>query len=220
MEANYLVNHRAIFEFIYFLSGPLLVIIGCIGLTQLNIAKKDITLRCKREAATLATLQCQRYFAEIIPLNDELYISLKKEEIVLKQIKDIKEFSRKALFCAMSKEQINKLITVAVKIEIADILSKDLNAMESFAVYFVKGVADEDIAFSSVGLTFCNSVERLYPFICILHGDSLPYYYHNIVMLYQIWSSKAKKYNLENLSNEIKNKLKTMKVDKIDPIGL
>ncbi|GAW88900.1 hypothetical protein FPS14_contig00012-0012 [Flavobacterium psychrophilum] len=32
--------------------------------------------------------------------------------------------------------------------------------MESFSTYFIKGVADEEIAYSSIGRTFCHSVEN------------------------------------------------------------
>jgi hypothetical protein len=63
------------------------------------------------------------------------------------------------------QEAVNK------RIKICQIVLNALNAMEAFSVYFIKEVADEEIAFSSIGRTFVYSVETYYFDLCYIIGD-------------------------------------------------
>lgn len=72
---------REVLELFYFLSGPLLVILGIVGLQQIFVAKKDIYVRSKREAAVLAATQAQLYNEKIIPLLDKFDLLLKEKAV-------------------------------------------------------------------------------------------------------------------------------------------
>ena len=93
-----------------------------------------------------------------------------------------------------------------------------LNSLEAFATYFTSKMADEEIAFSAVGLTYCNTIEKLFPFIAT-NISSDHQYYSNIKDLYQIWSKRIKKEKLQNQVKERLTAIDGIEKEKINPIG-
>jgi hypothetical protein len=209
-------NSKSLIENIYLLSGPILALIGLTAIIQLRLAKKTITISSRREAAKLATNQVEVYHNRIIPLLNEIFDAKQKEKVDSIKI-DIGEFNRETIFGKLGIEKAKKLSLERMKI-INPILQA-INAMEGFSIYFTKGVADEEIAFSSVGRTFCFTVEDLYfdIAICIKKGEEDSF--QNIIGLYKIWSSRLKKEKLDKDKEEILNKLSKIKAEKVDPIG-
>jgi hypothetical protein len=201
-------------ELLSFVSGPVLVVVAILALKQISIAKGDVQVRSRREAASLATTQCQRYYSEIIPLLNEL------DELINQ--KEIPEYRGEiADFC---QDDILKNPTWAIKwLSKTDDLLKlwiqVLNSLESFAIYFTTGVADEEIAFSTIGLSYCNTVKKLYAFIATGRIKGKNKHFEHIVTLYKLWSSRLEKYNLEDQLDEMQSKIKSIKVKTIKPIG-
>lgn len=68
------------------------------------------------------------------------------------------------------------------KFKVLKLFLKLTNALEAFSMYFNKGVGDEEIAFSSVGRTFCVNVGYLFFDIATLinEGDTT---YQNLTSL-------------------------------------
>lgn len=207
---------KSLVENIYLLSGPTLAIFGLAGIIQLRLTKKAIIVSSQREAAKLAAHQIEIYHNQIIPLQNQIFYTELNEKLNSVKI-DIGEFNKEAVIEKLGQEPTNQINIERIKL-ITPML-KALNAMEAFSVYFTKGVADEEIAYSSVGRTFCSSVESLYFDIatCITKGED--HTFQNIIGLYKIWSSRLKKEKLDKDKEDILNKLSQIKDDKVDPIG-
>ena len=77
-----------------------------------------------------------------------------------------------------------------------DIVSA-MNALDSFAVYFVKEIADEKIAYSSLGYTFVKSIESLYFDISIGTTEETNNPFGSVISLYNVWSKRLKKERLQ-----------------------
>jgi len=214
MSSTCLSNLRTLLELISFISAPALVIIAIIALKQISIAKSDVQVRSRREAASFAATQCQRYATEIIPLLDEWDVARKKKQIP-EYLGEITDFCRDDLLRMpewatewFSKNDGETNLCVNI-----------LNSLESFAIYFTKGVADEEIAFSSVGLTYCDSVRDLYPLIAVIRSKAEPKHFEHIVVLYKLWSDRLEKYNLKDQLDEVQSKLLSIEEQSIKPIG-
>ena len=91
-----------------------------------------------------------------------------------------------------------------------------LNAMESFSVFFVSRVADDSVAFSSVGETFCNSVKEHLPIIMLL-GEGR--HYRNVVQLFLTWNERIDSRKLVLDRAKIDARLKKLENRVIDPLG-
>ncbi|MEK5374522.1 hypothetical protein [Paenibacillus sp. FSL P2-0173] len=96
-----------------------------------------------------------------------------------------------------SKER-DKIISITTEILSA------LNSIEAFSVFFTSQVADSDVAYSSIGNTYCNSIKKLLPVICLSQGEG----FTNIIKLYVSWNDKIEKQKAlqEKLSAEAKLK--------------
>lgn len=202
-----------VLEMIYYVSGPLIVAVGVIGLTQIIIAKRDISIRTKREAVTVAALQCQQYNEKIVPLLNEFYIYRKKSN--LEEFKgadmgfDLKDImGANPNWCKTVFEKLKGDDDFAVR------LVSIMNALESFSIFFTERVADEEVAFSSVGLTFCDTVKKMSPFFAIVRD-----HYANVIRLYKIWSSRIEKKKLASQVGDLYERMTSICDDNIRPLG-
>jgi hypothetical protein len=209
---------QQVLELLSLLSGPSLVIIGIIALSQLKIAKTDIRLRSKREAATLAASQCQKYFEVVIPLLNELDREFDRLKLP-KYTGSIGDFTGEDLATRAPVWLKNHLIQIREKQFNIQTLVKAINSLEAFAVFFTRRVADEEMAFSSVGQTFCNSIEGLYPLIAMVRQRGKLGHYDNLVALYKLWASRVQRHRLEDEYQSIAAKLKTVPSANISAIG-
>ncbi len=198
------------------LSGPVIAILGIVGILQLKMTKRAIFISSKREAASLSANQIEIYNNQIIPLQNILFNQEVKEKIERVDM-IIGEFHIEAIKEKLGEKKTRKHVIERLQL-VSPILSV-INAMEAFSTYFVKGVADEEIAYSSVGRTFCESVEDYYFDIatCIDKGEENRF--QNIIELYKIWSARLKKEKLAKDKEAIIKKMNEIKDDKVNPIG-
>jgi hypothetical protein len=202
---------RTILEFVYFGSAPIIAIIAIIGLRQLKIAKETVRISAKREAIALAATQCQVYGTTIIPLHNLLDDAIAKNGItIFKEAEVVVEKDR-------AKVKFPKGIWHGEQIsKIAKELAEVLNSMESFSVYFISGVADEQVAFSTVGATFCFTVRKLLPVI-LLHVETG--HFKNIFSLFLMWNARIERENLLRQKGDLDTKLGQINNKYITPIG-
>ncbi len=207
---------KSLIENLDLLSGPILAIIGVSAIIQIRLTKKAIITTSKREAANLAAKQIDHYNNNIIPLQDALYDAEIKEKIEKVKI-DIGDFNSHTIEKKVGKEKTIEIMKSRSKLIIP--ILRTINSMEAFSTYFIKGVADEEIAFSAVGRTFCNSVEGLYFDIatCINMDDDTSF--QNTIGLYKIWSERLKKHKLSLEREKILKEYDTIKDQKINAIG-
>src|SRR5271157_4228614 len=159
-----MVHLGQVLELIYFACAPMIVIVGCVGLYQLKISRDTARLNARRDSLRFAATQADYYHSHIIPLQNTLDTVIKENEIKLfeKASVDIKDNTIRIRPNLESDELIKDLEKIKT---ISKELTQALNAMEAFAVFFISGVADEAVAFSSVGKTYCGSVLDYLPII-------------------------------------------------------
>lgn len=207
---------RAILELIYFISGPILVIIAGIGLRQLKIAKDASRLQATRESLSLSADRCSHYISNIIPLVNNLSKSIKENDIKYFSLFEVSvngdsiRISPKGSKQDLNKEH-DKLPTI-----ISELLPV-YNSLEAFSVFFTHRVADEEVAFSSVGHTFCYSVRNYLP-------DLFPYsrstgHYKNLIKLFLIWNTRIESEKLKLDRQRIENELSKIEDKFVRPIG-
>lgn len=99
----------------------------------------------------------------------------------------------------------------------AESLTYLFNAVEGFAIFFVRGVADEELVFPSLGMTYCNAIESLSPYIALTRKkvDS----YCDVIELYGLWRTRAKKLGLVGQLKDLTTKIKGIDDRRISPIG-
>ncbi|ASW42848.1 hypothetical protein [Clostridium isatidis] len=182
---------RNILEMIDFLITPLLFIVTIMGLKEITVAKEISEVNAKREAFKLSAEQCIYYFENIIPKLDDIDKCFKENKIT--SIGEVKIKSTSEGIKASVKLDVSRCPE-----EIFRDITYVLNVIEGFSLYFISGVADERVAFSSVGRTYVNSMEMLLPIICSVQGSG----YENVFKLYLLWKDRIDKQ--EALNQKIK----------------
>jgi len=91
------------------------------------------------------------------------------------------------------------------------------NTLEAFAIYFTSGVASEELAFTSVGVAYCDNVRKYLPAI-IMASENDKYYKH-LLRLFSRWNQRISKMNLLKSEKEIQKQLAKINDTSITPIG-
>ena len=208
-------SSKSLLENLYYLSGILILISIIIGLIQLSIAKKTLKINSERDAATLAAKQIEIYMTRVIPLHNKIFLYEIKEKIERPEI-SLGEFDTDTLVNKMGKEEYIRISKERIKL--TSLTLATLNSMEAFSVYFIKEVADEEIAFSSVGQTFTQSVESLYFDIASCRNKESKSF-QNLIKLYGIWKNKISKEKLENDKIDLSKQLDAIESVSIKPLG-
>lgn len=214
-------------EILYFASGVVVMILVGFGLWQLKLAKDQISLakdqletsknifktQSKRAAIEAAVVECRRYSETIIPDSLALDKFCKDhgityfEDVVFNKTEDGFSVSAKNV----KKEDVEKLA------EAEELINRYMNGLESYALFFLSGIADENIAFHTNGKQFIQSAEKgfkIFPITNIEKEDAEP-----IKALYYMWHKKLEAKRLKIQRKEIDKKLSGYSDKAIKPIG-
>ncbi len=214
------------FTHIIEISANIAQIVLVIGLyvawKQLFTAINDIDIRSKREAGTLAIKEAERFAEEIIPLYTELNkkiggfqpTSQRLDRFVFSEIEpvNVQKYKNSIERLVKAPEVYERLVTLT-------------NRIDSIAIYFTKGIADEAIVFESIGHVYCEIIEELYSFYCHYRKNTeeiLPY--ENTLLLYRIWKVKLENVSLEVSKNLLEERSRAIKdsatkTPPVKPIG-
>lgn len=177
-------NTRNALEIIYFATTPVLLVVAALGLKQLSISRQVAKTNAKRESFKLAAEQCSYFLQHIIPKMNTVDKLAKEKSIKSYGVAEIEirgdELNVKVKKNVKDQEKIKEMIG-----EILDLL----NALEGFSVFFTNGIAEQRIAFSSIGFTYCNCVKKYLPLICPVLGLG----FNNIIKLYIEWNTILEK---------------------------
>lgn len=194
-----------ILESFYYFSGIALFILAII---QLISVMKNSKIKSQREAFTLSSQQCEKFYAELVPLINEIDKKLNEHNLTKLKTKISSEedfFKQNPFFVK----------TLLIKDE--DFSNQILyctNLFESFSTYFTTGVADADTAFQIIGAPYCSCIISISPMI-FLGTKAEEARYPSIRKLYLSWSKQLETQKLErNLSN-----LNSMKTDTFKSLG-
>lgn len=210
---------KSILEIIYLLSGPALVFAAFYGLKQIKVAteqfeetRKTRMLNSKREAYTIAGEQCKYYLETIIPLlnkldkiiDDKKLEYFEKSEVIINQDSlSVKPY--------MANNALDKVFE-----ECLEELHTAINFIEGFSVFFVSGVAADNVGFNTLGRTYTNSVRKLLPIIIPFGKDGS---FQHTKALFVTWNSRIENEALLKEKADVEEKIKKQKTITIDPIG-
>mgnify|MGYP001332179360 CR=1 FL=1 len=207
---------RPILELVYFASGPLTFIVACIALYHLKIARDSARVNARRDSLRLAASQCDSYHRYIIPLINSLDDAVKNNGIVYfeKAEVDVEGDAirvRPNLTMDELMEEQKKMMKITGR------FTEAFNAIEAFAVFFVSGVADENVAFSSVGKTYCYTVRHYLP--DVVPVLELGGHYRNMIKLFLMWNARLEKQKLLKDKGKIEQQLDRVRDKFIRPVG-
>lgn len=184
----------------------------------IQVAKTDISLRTKREAVLIAAQQCERFSTYLMKKSDALDALTNKGVPTDPWKLQNNDFDRTSIddHAAMAK-------WLALEGKSGVDTMGFLNGLEAFAIYFAKGAADEQVAYSAVGPLFCDWVESLAPLIIDLRAGQHPSTtsgpFQNTVALYQTWAARAKKNALESSAAKLHAEAAAIRETRLRPIG-
>ncbi|MFQ2213991.1 hypothetical protein [Aeromonas dhakensis] len=218
---------RSWLEVLYFASGLVVMVLIGLGLRQLKLAKDQISLaknqietskdifktQSKRAAVEAAVVECRRFAETIVQDSIALdkYCTLHGisyfDDVTLTKTENGFQINAKNV----KKEDIDKMVGSE------EILNRYMNGLEAYALFFLSGVADENIAFHSNAKTFIKFAEKAFKLIpcCEIEDDDM----EPIKALYFMWSSKYEAKQLKIKKKEIEKKLSEHKETTIKSIG-
>jgi hypothetical protein len=196
-------------ELLYFISGIGLAIFAYYGLQQITVLKNTSATQAKRDALRLTSEQCTLYFEKIIPLQNDFHKELKSRNVKFFEGWTVEVKSGSITASRKSPPNSDGLLDIANNLRF-------LNNMEAFAVYFTSRVADEKVAYDTLGKTFLGTIEEVMPYILQCREDG---YYKNIVRLFAIWRARSESEKLLAEKNSIEKKLAAAKTSYHVPIG-
>lgn len=210
---------KNILEIVYLLSGPALVVIAYLALSQIRIAKEQLqaqreatNVSVKRDALKATSEQIARYSFELIPLQDALFKKIKDENIkFFKESKTVITGDKISVNPCSDKAEMEKLASIGME------FTRAMNSIEGFSVYFISGVADEEIAFRSIAETFCTTINDLLPLLVPLTKDGNRF--SSTMQLFMIWHARRQKENWERQKLDLENKINTHSTQTIKPFG-
>lgn len=184
------------------LSELIIALSSVVGLSQLFIAKKDMQIRSKREAMMLAATQIEHFRVDIIPLLSEI-TKLRNKGQYPKEVIVLEKFTNQE-----AKNINERIFNISLGLlgRDKDLLSKltdASNAIESFAVYFTNGIADEKIAFLPIAQMYCEFVEEFYFFYCFQRDELEICPFDQTIKLYSLWKARLENQNLNLKKDEI-----------------
>lgn len=207
-------------EVIYFFSGLGILIVAGLGLYQLKLAKEQITSAKKifrkqsiRASFEAAVTECNRFSDKYFPIAQEFSRFISEKEITFfndAKIEDV-ENGFKVNLEDINKDDIEKLS------EGISYVTKMANGLEGFALYIVSGVADDNIAFHTLGKIFVQEAERISKILPITNVEQEDC--KAIWALYFKWKKRLEHQNLQIEKAEIEKRLAKTKVEKYTAIG-
>lgn len=206
---NFLNTIRPFLEFLYFISGVVVACAAVFALKQISILKRTLQVQSKRDALKITSEQCDNYFNNIVELQNLFY--RKKKEHNVKYFDDWELIVKNSSVLVKHKSAPN---TEGLS-EIAQYL-RVVNYMESFSSFFVSNVADEKVAYDTVGITFLNFTRELMPWIISCRQDG---YYKNLTKLFVSWEMRRINEELQQEKLELEKKLNQTSFQADVPLG-
>jgi hypothetical protein len=187
---------------------------------QLKIAVGDIQLRSEREAAMLSIKEADQFAAVLIPA----YHVIESKFGGLPGIPNkLDHFFPSEINGPNQQKYRDKLDQMKADVELHKETHTLANKMESMAMAFMKGVADEKMVFGCMGDAYCRMIEGIYFFYCECRKNSKSnfYLFDNTINLYRTWSSRIEKGDLEKARNIIDKRISIVSTASlpIKPVG-
>lgn len=163
-----------------------------IAWTQVNLTLQETRLRSRREAGSFAVTQANVFATKIIPSFSKIHTYLKSH---VGDGLSLENFYKKEVPNSWVPK-LDRLMKELTDFQIEEIMSI-ANEIESMAVSFTKGLADEEIVFGSMGEAYCGMVEEIFFYYCLSREGLNPHSYQDTLDLYTTWKNRFKKAGFE-----------------------
>jgi hypothetical protein len=217
---SWLATLHAFLELLYFASGVAIAVAAFFGLRQIRVGLEQVRLtkqiadtNGKREAAKLAAEQ-SRYFAEVaVPALSKLTSEYKRLGLTF--------LSNQPQFAIQNGEIVNTNFSNQLWDEqapkLGETLVSYLNTMESFAILFAAGVADDDLGYQETARAFCQGVLICMPAFFHMRRINAARY-ESAIRLYDIWNKRLAAQALAPVMKTMEELIKSVERDKIRPL--
>jgi len=219
---------KSILENIYLASGPVIALLGVFIFKQIKLAKeqlnitrsqlqeaqKQLTISSKRDSIKLAAQQIHFFSNNIIPFINKLDEQLKENKIE-KVIIPTRNFEVADALKVLDRNSILEYYNITFPFHL-DFLNI-ANSLETFATYFVQEVADEKVAFQSLGFSFCDMVESCSFTICFANSKTHITPFFNTIKLYNVWFDRLNASGIKREKDADEKDLKE-RIEQVDGI--
>ncbi|MEO4049454.1 hypothetical protein AAFN46_20540 [Pseudomonas sp. CAU 1711] len=203
---------KEVLEIFYLLSGPALVFIAYRALEQIKVSKEISRTNAKRESLILTAKECRNYAQNVIPFCNSFNEKVEKY--------DAKFFTKSKVTVSDDRIEVSYYKGNDDQALFPEELGEDImnliNALSSFSNFFISGVADERIAYKSLGNTYCGIVKKLVPILVRIaeeHNED------NILKLFMIWHNRKEIENAQKEKEALERKINKQKEISISVIG-
>lgn len=93
----------------------------------------------------------------------------------------------------VSADKAAKNFDMCLNEEFKQIITRTLNKLEYFSMYFDTNLAEDEVVYASLHQTFLYLVQVLYPRIAVTNGAASQKYYTHTINLYKKWDERNKK---------------------------
>ncbi|HXL22493.1 MAG TPA: hypothetical protein VOA78_08510 [Candidatus Dormibacteraeota bacterium] len=222
--AWYIILHRTL-ECLYYVSGIAVAVLVAFGLRQIRITSEQLRLTKeiaelakKRESVKFAAAQCSYFAATVVPQLAQLNSLCHASKVTCFDLPrrepniplTISEIDRPHPSFDLKQVQ-------APWDHIGYAASNCLNSLESFAIPFAAGVADDAVGFQETSALFCDSIHRYLPMIwhIRLTQDAR---YPSALTLYCNWENRRQAERAAPLVKRVQALAESIDKNKIEPI--
>ena len=177
------MNAHDLIEYVYLLtSGPGLLIAAIIGLRSLRISKQSVELTDRRERLTATTRQIEQFATVIAPKIDVLEEYVTQHKVVFFEAWEVHLTPE-----GVAVERTQDIETMDDFIKAIPTFLPVLNALSAWSAYFTTNVADEAVAYKTLGPDFIHAAGILVPAILALGKEKA---HRDLLDLYEMWRSR------------------------------
>lgn len=200
---EFVTKYKDIAEFVYYLSGPLMLIGLVIGLYQLKYLKKDIATRVSRESTLLSVSIMEDKFKELsklvlVAFNNEKFPYIPEFE------GNVSGFIKSDIDC--ENDWLQEMES-GQHSDFEQAVTDCLCCLETMAQYINTGICDDEKCYKLEGPLFIHYVDDLKEHIAFDRENKDDKLYENIISLYQLWSNRLNHDKLLKKRTEINSEL-------------
>ena len=198
---EFITEYRDVVEFIYFLSGPLMLGGLVIAIFQLRQLKNDSNVKISRESMINSLSILERKLSKISKAHMKSFYN--EEYATLPKFDGNEEaLCRESSKCSKEWEESFRNTTTFFYLVV-----DSLNHLEVLSQYILSGVLDEEKCYELEGSSLLNYLSDFQPYFSVLRPNSESKIYNNLVTLYKLWKQKSEHDLLTSEHNKIQSKL-------------
>lgn len=205
-----IATYRPLAEFMYFLTGPLILVWLMLASYQLRLTRKEMQVRFRREATLLTLDICDNKLKKAANLSSQVdKIASKMNTPSIPNVEGCDQSAFKG------NRKWLKEFNSDDKLPLYQKAIDALSEIETFSEFIQFGLVDDELAFKLEGVFFLELANDLRPYLAAMRQNSNDVLYNNIVELEKEWLLRLEKSQLvkkrKTLWEQIKSILSTKK---------